>query len=111
MNALIQAASHGTMVQGATLYSTTFPCSLCAKMLINGGIARIVAQTDYADDLGKELLYEAGIRVDLFDFNRHRTVEFPLGTRSLTRNSRPAEISGKGENRRKKPKKGKLRRK
>jgi len=78
MNTLIQAAEHGIRVEGATLYSTTFPCSLCAKMVINAGIQRIVAQTDYADPLGKELLSEAGVKVDLFDFELHRTTEFPL---------------------------------
>jgi dCMP deaminase len=80
MNVLIQAANHGIRVQDATLYSTIFPCSLCAKMLINGGIRRIVAQGDYADPLAKELFAEAGIEVDLFDFERHETRSFPLGT-------------------------------
>ena len=73
MNALIQAANHGIRVHGATLYSTAFPCSLCAKMLINGGITRVVAQDDYADPLAKDLFAEAGMRVELFDFQKHRT--------------------------------------
>jgi dCMP deaminase len=63
MNALIQAANHGVRIEGATLYSTTYPCSLCAKMLINGGIARIVAAQDYPDALAKEMLDEARIEV------------------------------------------------
>ena len=78
MNALIQAATHGVRVQDATLYSTTFPCSLCAKMLINGGVRRIVAQSDYADPLAKELLAEAGVVVELFDLQRHTTTRFGL---------------------------------
>ena len=78
MNTLIQAAGHGIRVQGATLYSTTFPCSLCAKMLINGGVVRIVAQSDYADPLAKELLAETGVAVEIFDFRRLETTPFPL---------------------------------
>lgn len=78
MNVLIQAANHGIRVQDATLYSTIFPCSLCAKMLINGGIRRVVAQGDYADQLAKELFAEAGVKVDLFDLERHKTRPFPL---------------------------------
>ena len=78
MNALIQAANHGIRVHGATLYSTAFPCSLCAKMLINGGITRVVAQDDYADPLAKDLFAEAGMRVELFDFQKHRTTRFRL---------------------------------
>jgi len=80
MNALIQAANHGVSVRGATLYATTFPCSLCAKMLINGGIKRVVAMDDYADPLAKELFAEAGMRVELYDAERHVTRRFPLHT-------------------------------
>ncbi len=98
MNALIQAANHGIRVQDATLYSTTFPCSLCAKMLINGGIRRIVAQRDYADSLAKELLAAAGLRVELFDFQAHKTSLFPLPK------ARKAGTGRSGEKARKKPK-------
>ena len=91
MNALIQAANHGIRVQGATLYATTFPCSLCAKMLINGGIVRVVAQSDYADALAKELFAEAGVCVELFDFQRHRTTRFPLGARGMAKGRRASK--------------------
>ncbi len=63
MNAIIQAAYHGTCARGSTLYSTTHPCSLCAKMLINVGVVRVVVEDDYPDDLSKRLLREAGIEV------------------------------------------------
>lgn len=65
MNALIQAALHGVNVKGATLYCTSMPCSLCAKMLINAGISEIVALAGYPDDLGRQLLDEAGVRYKL----------------------------------------------
>ena len=65
MNALLQAAHYGTKVEGATLYCTTYPCILCAKMLINCGVVRIVADADYPDELAKEMLLEGGIQVDL----------------------------------------------
>lgn len=67
MNALLQGATYGIAVNGATLYSTTFPCSLCAKMLINAGIRRIVAAGDYPDDMAKDMLAEAGVEVVLLD--------------------------------------------
>jgi dCMP deaminase len=91
MNALIQAATHGVRVQDATLYSTTFPCSLCAKMLINGGVRRIVAQSDYADPLAKELLSEAGVLVELFDTQRHTTTPFPLKKQPAATEARKAK--------------------
>ena len=41
MNAIIQAAYHGIRAKGSTLYATTHPCSLCAKMLINVGVVKV----------------------------------------------------------------------
>jgi dCMP deaminase len=65
MNVIVQAAIHGVRVEGATLYCSATPCSLCVKMLINAGIVRIVALEDYPDELAKELLEEADIPVEI----------------------------------------------
>lgn len=65
MNAILQAARHGTRIEGATLYATHHPCSLCAKMLINAGVRRIVIREDYPDELGKELLGATGIPIEV----------------------------------------------
>lgn len=62
-NVLIQAAVNGVALKNATLYVTESPCILCAKMLINAGIKRIVFQGQYPDHMGVELLKEAGISV------------------------------------------------
>jgi dCMP deaminase len=62
-NAIIQAALHGVSVKGATLYCTNHPCTICAKMIINAGIVRIVVGGDYRDNLAEEMLAEAGIEV------------------------------------------------
>lgn len=62
-NAIAQAAQHGTSVAGATLYVTHQPCSMCAKMIINAGIIRIIYNGDYPDGLSLELLDEAGIEL------------------------------------------------
>lgn len=62
-NAIIQCAVHGISMQGATLYSTTQPCVLCSKMLINAGIKRIVFQGAYPDELSLKLLQEAGVEL------------------------------------------------
>lgn len=62
-NAIVQAAYSGTCVKNSTLYVTTQPCVLCAKLAINAGIKKIVFKGDYPDDLSMELLQEAGVRV------------------------------------------------
>jgi len=60
-NAVIQAARHGTAIDGATVYCTHQPCVLCAKILINAGITEIIYQNAYPDALATEMLEEAGI--------------------------------------------------
>lgn len=65
-NAVTQAAYVGVSVDGATIYTTTYPCSMCAKILINAGIKEIVYSEGYADDLSKDLLEEAKIKLREF---------------------------------------------
>lgn len=62
-NAIIQAALHGVNTKGSTLYCTNHPCVICAKMIINAGIVRIVVRDGYRDQLAAQMLREAGIRV------------------------------------------------
>ena len=66
-NAIIQAAYHGVSIKNATLFCTNLPCSICAKMIINAGIVRIVYDSGYADDLSREMLGEADIELIKFD--------------------------------------------
>jgi dCMP deaminase len=63
MNALLQCAYHGVESGGSTMYCTSVPCSLCSKMIINAGVERVVYLGDYPDDLGRELLSEAGVEL------------------------------------------------
>ena len=62
-NAIIQAAYHGVSVKDASLYCTTQPCSICAKMMINAGILKIYYRSCYDDQLAREMLQEAGIEM------------------------------------------------
>ena len=63
-NAIIQAAVLGESIDGATIYINLQPCAICAKMLINAGIKRIVIKEGYPDGLAMDLLNEAGIKVE-----------------------------------------------
>ena len=62
-NVIIQAALHGVITKGSTLYCTNHPCVICAKMIINAGIVRIVIRDGYHDKLAADMLQEAGIDV------------------------------------------------
>ncbi len=62
-NAIIQAALHGVSIKDATLFSTTHPCSICAKMIINAGITHIYYQSGYPDAMSDNMLKDAGVEV------------------------------------------------
>ena len=72
-NAIIQAAAFGVSIRDSTLYCTHFPCVLCAKMIINAGVRKLVVEEPYPDDLSRRMLDEAGIEVHAIgsrDFER-----------------------------------------
>lgn len=62
-NAIVQGALHGVSLRDAALYCTHQPCVICAKMLINAGVRRIVYQAHYPDELSLEMLNEAGVEL------------------------------------------------
>lgn len=67
-NAIIQAAIHGVSIAGATIYCTHQPCILCAKMLINANIKRVVYATFYPDNDSLEFFRDAGVEVEYIPF-------------------------------------------
>jgi len=66
-NAIIQAALHGTSINGSLLYVTHQPCVICAKMMINAGVKTVVIKGAYPDALAEQMLQEAGITLTLLD--------------------------------------------
>lgn len=64
-NVIIQAAVHGVSLKGATIYVTATPCVICAKMLINCGINRVVCGEQYPDGMALEMLRDAGVVVEM----------------------------------------------
>ena len=68
-NAIIQAATLGQSIEGATIYITHQPCIICAKMIINAGISRIVIRRGYPDEMSRGMLREAGLKVELISEN------------------------------------------
>ena len=66
-NAIIQAAKLGVSIDGATLYCTHQPCVLCAKMIVNAGIRRVVYRRGYPDAFSMALLGEAGVSVECYE--------------------------------------------
>ena len=64
-NAIIQAATLGQSIEGATIYVTHQPCIICAKMIINAGISRIVVRSGYPDKMAEDMAREANLRIEM----------------------------------------------
>ena len=65
-NAIIQAAKLGSSIEGATLYCTHQPCVICAKMIVNSGISRVVYKHGYPDEFSVQMLKEGGVLLERF---------------------------------------------
>jgi dCMP deaminase len=63
-NAIIQAAKLGVSIEGATLYCTHQPCVICAKMIVNSGIVRVVYEQGYPDNFSLEIFKESGVTLE-----------------------------------------------
>lgn len=67
MNALLFA---GREAEGATLYCTCLPCTICMKMAIQQGIKRIVYQEDYNNGDLQWIIKESRIKIEQFPICR-----------------------------------------
>ena len=65
-NAIIQAAKLGSSIEGATLYCTHQPCVICAKMIVNSGITRVVYKHGYPDEFAVQMLKEGGVQLERY---------------------------------------------
>jgi len=66
MAALADAACRGLRVQGANLYTTTFPCHICARHIVAAGVKRLIYVEPYPKSMAKDL-YPDSIAVDADD--------------------------------------------
>ena len=56
-NAICQAAKKGVSLTGATLYCRMTPCRVCAMLIINCGIKRVICQKKYHAGLESEDMF------------------------------------------------------
>lgn len=62
-NAIIQSALHGVSTDSATMYVTVNPCVICAKMIVNAKVRKVIYEGTYPDNAGVDFLREAGVIV------------------------------------------------
>lgn len=63
MNAIIQASISGVNIKNSSIYTTNFPCSICARMIIGSKIKTIYCWHNYPDTYSMKLLNEANITI------------------------------------------------
>ena len=64
-NAICQAAKRGVSLDGSTVYCRMTPCRVCAMLLINSGIKRVVAERKYHAGKESELMFKkAGVKLE-----------------------------------------------
>ena len=70
-NAIIQAGLHGVNINEATMYCTHSPCIICAKMIVNAGIKRVVIGSEYPDEFNLviDLFKEAKVQLKQIKFS------------------------------------------
>jgi deoxycytidylate deaminase len=64
MEAVLSAARVGTSVRGATIYTTTFPCHECARLIVTAGIRRVVYIEPYPKSRAVDLHRDAIVTFD-----------------------------------------------
>jgi len=63
-NAIVQASYHGVSIKNANLYTTFSPCLMCAKMIINSGIKRVVYNEEYSlNETAQKILKDVQIEL------------------------------------------------
>lgn len=55
MAAIMDGARRGVSIKGSTLYTTTFPCHLCAKHIIAAGVKRVIYIEPYPKSKARDL--------------------------------------------------------
>lgn len=60
-NAIAQAARFGVSVEGATMYVTVFPCRVCARLIVQAGIRKVVFESNYNDDATAAIFAGGGV--------------------------------------------------
>lgn len=65
-----EAARQGISLEGASLYSTTFPCPPCAKQIAYSGIRKIYYSQGYAVLDGERIFKDKGVEVVHVDFEK-----------------------------------------
>lgn len=49
--------------ENAILFSTVYPCLLCAKIIVECGISKVIYDKDYNSEFTKKIFESAGVQI------------------------------------------------
>jgi len=64
VNLIAKAARAGLSLEGVDIYVTCFPCAVCAKALVQAGVARVFYLEDFLGRKGEIYFEGAGVGVE-----------------------------------------------
>ncbi len=83
-NAIIQSAYFGVSIRDAEVFTTTFPCVNCARIMLNARIKRVVYDADYVDPISKDLIAESDLIVEKFVAGEEKVNQLELRDFSIS---------------------------
>lgn len=73
-NAILNSFKNGYDLSNSTIYVTKSPCMICAKLIINVGIKKVIYANKYPDEEAFKIFKEAGVKTEYFEINRIKEV-------------------------------------
>lgn len=73
-NAILNSLKNGYDLSNSTIYVTKSPCMICAKLIINVGIKRVIYANKYPDEEAFKILKEAGVKTQYFEISKIKEV-------------------------------------
>ncbi|MDO8591906.1 MAG: deaminase [bacterium] len=74
---IAKAAKDGTKLEGGSMYVTTFPCPLCAKLIAHSGIQNLYYSQGYGMLDGKRVLEDHGVKLRMVPINQKKIKDDP----------------------------------
>lgn len=73
-NAILSSLKKGYDLSNSTIYVTKSPCMICAKLIINIGIKKVIYANKYPDEEAFKILKEAGVKTQYFEISKIKEV-------------------------------------
>lgn len=73
-NAILNSLKNGYDLNNSTIYVTKSPCMICAKLIINVGIKKVIYANKYPDEEAFKILKEARVKTQFFEISKIKEV-------------------------------------